>query len=46
MLDSEEYRELRNGTGCNTSAEGTMSENGSIGENVTGNLSENVEGSP
>ena len=44
MLDSEEYRELRNGEPYYTSTKRTMRENGSIEENVTGNSSENVEG--
>ena len=44
MLDSENYRELRNGKRYNTSIKRTMSESGSIEENVTGNSSENVKG--
>ena len=43
MLDSEEYRERRNGKGYNTTIEHTKSENGSIEENIAGNSSENVK---
>ena len=43
MLDSQEYRELRNVERHYTSIECTMSDNGSIEENVTGNSSKNVE---
>ena len=44
MLHSEKYRELRNGKRYNTSIERTMSEIGSIEENVARNSSKNVEG--
>ena len=43
MLDFEEYRELRNGKRYYTSIERTMSDHGSLGENLTGNSSEDVE---
>ena len=44
MHSSEEDRELRNGERYYTSIERSLSDNGSIEENVTGNLSKNVEG--
>ena len=44
MLDSEEYRELRNGKRFYISIERTMSDNSSIEENATGSSSENVQG--
>ena len=44
MLDSERYREFRNGKRYYTSIESTMIDNGSIEENLTGTSSENVEG--
>ena len=44
MLDSEEYRELRNRKRYYISIERTMSDQGSIEENVTGNSLEYVEG--
>ena len=44
MHSSEEDRELRNGERYYTSIECSLSDNGSIEENVTGNSSKNVEG--
>ena len=44
MLDSIEYRELRNGKRYQTSIERTISNHGSTEENATGIPSENVEG--
>ena len=43
MLDSAEYRELRNGKRYYTSIESTISDHSSTEENVTGISSENVE---
>ena len=43
MLDSEEYRELRNGKRYNTSIQRRTSENGSIEENAIGNSLEKVK---
>ena len=44
MLNSTEYRELRNGKGFQTSIERTISNHGSTEEVVNGSPSENVEG--
>ena len=44
MLDTAEYRELRNGKRYETSIERTVSDHGSTGDNATGISSENVEG--
>ena len=44
MLDSAEYRELRNGKRYQTSIECTMSDHGSKEENATGISSENIKG--
>ena len=43
MLDSDSYRELRNGKRYNTSSGRKMSENGSVGDSIAGTSSENVE---
>ena len=44
MLNSAEYRELRNGKCFYTSIERTMRDHGSMEENATETPSENVEG--
>ena len=44
MLDSADYRELRNGRRYQTSIKRTMSNHGSTEENATGISSENVKG--
>ena len=43
MLESDSYREFRNGKGHKRNPERTMSENGSIEESRAGNSSENAE---
>ena len=43
MLDSDSYRELRSDKRYKTNSSPTMSENGSIEDNRTGNSSQNTE---